>query len=254
LEALRDAAVRRDTVMWVLAETIRRVTLLVQPFMPESTAKILDQLRGDTYTRAFRACRDLLDERVELGKKLDRTYAEISASTTRYLLADVPSDLPIHQKSLNNQANLIHQQIVAQPTSVNLPFVRDVMFTNGVDFFTTTGAADPPYAFGNFLLEATKAGEDRLGKGVVAAAEERRDRRRPPTRLTGVSAWSRRARIRRRLLCDGRRVRLGRAAAVVVEGRRGVFRHEDVAGAGLVVAIDVAGGEGAETGEPLTCT
>ncbi len=27
--------VRRDTVMWVLAETIRRVTLLVQPFMPE---------------------------------------------------------------------------------------------------------------------------------------------------------------------------------------------------------------------------
>ena len=37
-----------------------------------------------------------------------------------------------------------HQQIVAEPTSTNLPFVRDVMFTNGVDFFTTTGAADPP--------------------------------------------------------------------------------------------------------------
>ena len=40
----------------------------------------------------------------------------------------------------------LHHQIVAEPTSVNLPFVRDVMFTNGVDFFTTTGAADPPYA------------------------------------------------------------------------------------------------------------
>jgi isoquinoline 1-oxidoreductase beta subunit len=48
-----------------------------------------------------------------------------------------------------------HQQIVAQPTSVNLPFVRDAMFTNGVDFFTTTGAADPPYAFENFKLEST---------------------------------------------------------------------------------------------------
>lgn len=35
---------RRDTVLWVLAETIRRVTLLVQPFMPESSGKILDQL------------------------------------------------------------------------------------------------------------------------------------------------------------------------------------------------------------------
>jgi isoquinoline 1-oxidoreductase beta subunit len=48
-----------------------------------------------------------------------------------------------------------HQEIVAEPTSVNLPFVRDVMFTNGVDFFTTTGAVDPPYAIENFRLAAT---------------------------------------------------------------------------------------------------
>ncbi|WP_028057162.1 molybdopterin-dependent oxidoreductase [Candidatus Solirubrobacter pratensis] len=48
-----------------------------------------------------------------------------------------------------------HQQIVAAPTSVNLPFVRDVMFTNGVDFFTTTGAVDPPYAVENFRVEST---------------------------------------------------------------------------------------------------
>jgi isoquinoline 1-oxidoreductase beta subunit len=48
-----------------------------------------------------------------------------------------------------------HQQIVAQPTSVNLPFVRDVMFTNGVDFFTTTGAVDAPYAVEHFRLEST---------------------------------------------------------------------------------------------------
>jgi isoquinoline 1-oxidoreductase subunit beta len=48
-----------------------------------------------------------------------------------------------------------HHQIVAEPTSTNLPFVRDVMFTNGVDFFTTTGAADPPYAVENFKLEST---------------------------------------------------------------------------------------------------
>jgi isoquinoline 1-oxidoreductase beta subunit len=48
-----------------------------------------------------------------------------------------------------------HQQIVAEPTSTNLPFVRDVMFTNGVDFFTTTGAADPPYTVENFKLEST---------------------------------------------------------------------------------------------------
>ena len=55
----------------------------------------------------------------------------------------------------NGRLSAWHQQIVAEPTSVNLPFVRDVMFTNGVDFFTTTGAVDPPYAIDNFRLEST---------------------------------------------------------------------------------------------------
>jgi isoquinoline 1-oxidoreductase beta subunit len=55
----------------------------------------------------------------------------------------------------DGRLSAFHQQIVAEPTSVNLPFVRDVMFTDGVDFFTTTGAADPPYAFENFKLEST---------------------------------------------------------------------------------------------------
>ena len=48
-----------------------------------------------------------------------------------------------------------HQQIVGEPTSVNLPFVRDVMFTKRGDFFTTTGAVDPPYAIENFRIEST---------------------------------------------------------------------------------------------------
>jgi isoquinoline 1-oxidoreductase subunit beta len=55
----------------------------------------------------------------------------------------------------NGRLTAWHQQIVAEPTSVNLPFVRDVMFTKGVDFFTTTGAVDPPYAVENFRLEST---------------------------------------------------------------------------------------------------
>jgi len=46
---------RRDTVLWVLAETIRRVTLLVQPFMPGSAAKILDQLAVPAAERSFAA-------------------------------------------------------------------------------------------------------------------------------------------------------------------------------------------------------
>jgi methionyl-tRNA synthetase len=40
-------------VLWVLADTIRRVTLLVLPFMPDSAGKILDQLAVSTAERAF---------------------------------------------------------------------------------------------------------------------------------------------------------------------------------------------------------
>ena len=49
----------------------------------------------------------------------------------------------------------VHHQMAAEPTSPNLPFVRDVMFQNGVDVFTTTGAYDHPYAFPAFKLEST---------------------------------------------------------------------------------------------------
>jgi isoquinoline 1-oxidoreductase beta subunit len=55
----------------------------------------------------------------------------------------------------DGRVSAFHHQIVAEATSVNLPFVRDVMFRGGVDFFTTTGAADPPYAVENFKLEST---------------------------------------------------------------------------------------------------
>ena len=60
--------VRRDTVMWVLAETIRRVTLLVQPFMPDSAARILDQLGVPAEGRAFSS----FDTELEPGTSLPK--------------------------------------------------------------------------------------------------------------------------------------------------------------------------------------
>jgi isoquinoline 1-oxidoreductase beta subunit len=49
----------------------------------------------------------------------------------------------------------VHHHVVAAPTSPNLPYVRDVMFRDGVDFFTTTGAVDPPYPYPAFKLESS---------------------------------------------------------------------------------------------------
>jgi isoquinoline 1-oxidoreductase subunit beta len=49
----------------------------------------------------------------------------------------------------------VHHHVTAEPTSPNLPYVGDVMFQNGVDFFTTTGAVDPPYTYPAFKLESS---------------------------------------------------------------------------------------------------
>ncbi|HAD86369.1 MAG TPA: methionine--tRNA ligase [Rhodospirillaceae bacterium] len=44
---------KMDAVLYVLAETIRNVTIVLQPFMPDSCSKILDQLSVPTDKRSF---------------------------------------------------------------------------------------------------------------------------------------------------------------------------------------------------------
>jgi methionyl-tRNA synthetase len=46
---------RMATVLWTLAETIRHVAVLTQPFMPDASAKILDQLAVPADRRTFTA-------------------------------------------------------------------------------------------------------------------------------------------------------------------------------------------------------
>jgi methionyl-tRNA synthetase len=41
------------TVLWVTAETIRKIALLVQPIMPDSAAKLLDALSVSSESRQF---------------------------------------------------------------------------------------------------------------------------------------------------------------------------------------------------------
>jgi methionyl-tRNA synthetase len=44
---------RMETVLWTTAEVVRRVTLLCQPFIPGSAAKLLDLLAVPAESRAF---------------------------------------------------------------------------------------------------------------------------------------------------------------------------------------------------------
>jgi isoquinoline 1-oxidoreductase beta subunit len=53
------------------------------------------------------------------------------------------------------QLTAIRHEMVAEPTSPNMPYVRDALFTGGVDFMTITGIADGPYALPNFRVAST---------------------------------------------------------------------------------------------------
>jgi isoquinoline 1-oxidoreductase beta subunit len=48
-----------------------------------------------------------------------------------------------------------HHQIAAEPTSPNMPLAVDFLFKDGVDYMTTSGAVNGPYAIGDFKLEVT---------------------------------------------------------------------------------------------------
>jgi methionyl-tRNA synthetase len=51
----KENPARMETVLYVLAETIRRLAILTQPFMPETSAKLLDQLAVPEDARDFAA-------------------------------------------------------------------------------------------------------------------------------------------------------------------------------------------------------
>jgi methionyl-tRNA synthetase len=54
------------TVLYVLADTVRRLAILTQPFMPGSSARLLDQLAVPAEARTFVA----LEQRLVPGTPL----------------------------------------------------------------------------------------------------------------------------------------------------------------------------------------
>ncbi len=51
----KEDPARMETVLYVLAETIRKLAILTQPFMPESSSRMLDQLAAAPDARDFKA-------------------------------------------------------------------------------------------------------------------------------------------------------------------------------------------------------
>jgi isoquinoline 1-oxidoreductase subunit beta len=104
--------------------------------------------------------RDPTSEAVQIAKALDWKHPiKVQSSREEEFKSGRYRAMAVHRvRAASDGAGrmtTLHQQMAAQPTSTNLPFVGEVLFSKGVDFMTTTGAVDSPYAVANFKLEAT---------------------------------------------------------------------------------------------------
>ena len=117
-------------------------------------------LAGGSFGLHSSSGRDPMSEAVHVARALDWKHPiKVQSPREEEFKSGRYRAMALHRvraaADADGRLTALHHQIVAEPTSVKLPFVREVMFKNGVDFFTTTGAVDPPYALENFKLEST---------------------------------------------------------------------------------------------------
>ncbi len=99
-------------------------------------------------------------EALQIAKALDWRYPiKVQSSREEEFKSGRFRAMAVHRvragADTNGMLTAYHQQMAAEPTSPNLPFVGDVLFKDGVDFMTVTGVVDNPYTFENFKVEAT---------------------------------------------------------------------------------------------------
>jgi isoquinoline 1-oxidoreductase beta subunit len=115
---------------------------------------------GGSFGLHSSAGNDPTTEAVQIARALDwRHPIKVQSSREEEFKSGRYRAMAVHRVRAGVDAtgrlSAYHVQMAAEATSPNLPFVGDVMFTDGVDFFTTTGAVDHPYTFPSFKLEAT---------------------------------------------------------------------------------------------------
>ncbi len=117
-------------------------------------------LAGGSFGLHSSAVKDPTSEAVQVAKALDWKYPiKVQSLREEEFKSGRFRAMSAHRVRAGTDSAgrliAVHHHVAAQPTSVNLPYVGDVMFKDGVDFFTTTGAVDNPYRYPAFRLEST---------------------------------------------------------------------------------------------------
>jgi isoquinoline 1-oxidoreductase beta subunit len=140
--------------------TYERMAAAAAAGIGEDRVRVHVPFAGGSFGLHSTSGRDPVSEAVQVARALDwkhpvklQSLREEEVKSGRYRA------MAVHRvwAGADTQGRLtaLHQQIAAEPTSPNMPFAVDFLFKGGVDYMTTSGAVDGPYALPSFKLETT---------------------------------------------------------------------------------------------------
>jgi isoquinoline 1-oxidoreductase beta subunit len=148
--------------VWVGAESPKytRMSASAAAGIDEEQIHVHVMFAGGSFGLHSAATKDPTSEAVQIARALDWKHPiKVQSLREEEFKAGRYRPMAVHRvragADADGELTSFHQEIVTEPTSVNLPFVKDIMFKDNVDFFTVTGAADHPYRFPNFRLQST---------------------------------------------------------------------------------------------------
>ena len=148
--------------VWVGTEgpTYERMAASAAAGIGEDRVRVHVPYAGGSFGLHSTSGRDPVSEAVQVARALDWKYpVKVQSLREEEFKSGRYRAMAVHRVRAGADAQgrltAFHQQIAAEPTSPNMPFAVDFLFKDGVDYMTTSGAVDGPYALANFKLETT---------------------------------------------------------------------------------------------------
>jgi isoquinoline 1-oxidoreductase beta subunit len=140
--------------------TYARMSAAAAAGISEDRVRIHVPFAGGSFGLHSTSGRDPVSEAVQVARALDWKYpVKLQSRREEEFKSGRYRAMAVHRVRASADAGgsltAFHQQIAAEPTSPNMPLAVDFLFKNGVDYMTTSGAVDGPYALPNFKLETT---------------------------------------------------------------------------------------------------
>lgn len=140
--------------------TYARMSASAAAGIGEDRVRVHVPFAGGSFGLHSTSGRDPVSEAVQVARALDWKYpVKVQSLREEEFKSGRYRAMAAHRVRAGADAQgrltAFHQQIAAEPTSPNMPFAVDFLFKDGVDYMTTSGAVDGPYAMPNFKLETT---------------------------------------------------------------------------------------------------